>query len=143
MHCHDFAQNGYYICAGALITCAGGGSWALFFWYWLIPLTTVFAFANWTRSVSEHYGLPDTTSNDLGLTRNFEGPRWERFIFTPHHIGIHLVHHLFPTIPFYNLPKAHALLKQLPEWADAHENTSIVGKEFGSVVEELTRPLPN
>ena len=30
----------------------------------------------------------------------------------PHHVNFHLEHHLFTNCPWYNLPKAHEMLKQ-------------------------------
>jgi fatty acid desaturase len=33
-------------------------------------------------------------------------------LFAPHHVNYHAEHHLLMTVPSYNLPKMHRLLKE-------------------------------
>jgi fatty acid desaturase len=47
---------------------------------------------------------------ELGSTRTVIPYLWERCFFAPHNISYHLEHHLFPGVPFYNLPKLSAAL---------------------------------
>jgi fatty acid desaturase len=37
---------------------------------------------------------------------------WERLIFCPGNVNYHLAHHLFPSVPFFNLPRLHRRLMQ-------------------------------
>ena len=40
-------------------------------------------------------------------------PRWlERVLFAPMHMHFHAAHHLWPSIPYYNLPAADAEMRQ-------------------------------
>jgi fatty acid desaturase len=34
------------------------------------------------------------------------------FFFAPKQVNYHLEHHLYPSIPFYYLPRVHAVLRQ-------------------------------
>ena len=46
---------------------------------------------------------------------------WERCFFAPHNINHHIEHHLFPGVPFYNLPKlSAALMRDETYRANAH-----------------------
>jgi len=36
----------------------------------------------------------------------------------PHHNGYHLTHHLFPAVPYHQLPRLHAQLMELDEYDD-------------------------
>ncbi len=68
------------------------------FLYWVVPLLWVYPMLNYWSEIEEHYNTRDGSRSNLGKLTNF---------FT-HNEGFHSVHHRFPTIPFYNLPKAHA-----------------------------------
>ncbi|MDI2593754.1 fatty acid desaturase [Pseudomonas sp. 681] len=47
----------------------------------------------------------DTVSHDCGNV-----PLWSRFIIL--NFNLHIVHHAFPSVPWYRLPQAHSLLHQ-------------------------------
>ncbi len=53
----------------------------------------------WTRNASR-----------LLVTTDYVYPRW--LLFLTHNISLHTAHHVSPGVPFYNLPKAQAALKQ-------------------------------
>ncbi len=85
------------------------------------------------RSVSEHFG-------DLAYDHELTGSRTvktnavERFFIAPHNVGYHLEHHLYPGIPYYNLPKLHQLLMEVPTFkANAH----ITQGYFNGLLKEL------
>ena len=95
-----------------------GGLWlfgsraaVLFLLYWLVPYCT------WTqvffriRGAIEHGNVPDP-HNPYQQTRTYFIPAWLGFFFAPKHVNYHLEHHLYPSIPFYNLPRMHAVLKR-------------------------------
>ena len=37
---------------------------------------------------------------------------WERLLVAPNRVNYHLEHHLLMTVPHYNLPRMHALLRE-------------------------------
>jgi omega-6 fatty acid desaturase (delta-12 desaturase) len=46
----------------------------------------------------------------LLVTTDYRYPKWLHFM--THNISVHTAHHVAPIVPFYNLPKAQAALKQ-------------------------------
>ena len=65
--------------------------------YWVVPLLWVYPIFNYWSEIEEHYNTRNGSRSNIGKLLNF---------FT-HNEGYHSVHHRYPTIPFYNLPKAH------------------------------------
>ena len=75
--------------------------------YWLIPYATFYQLLNRIRLSTEHFNVDEANPFK---TRSVVPTLIEKLIFTPYNLGYHLEHHLYPTIPFYNLPKLHSLL---------------------------------
>ena len=68
------------------------------------------------RSVAEHFG--ELAYDDLlSSTRSVKANLLERFFIAPHQVGYHLEHHLYPGVPFYNLPKLHQLLMSVSDYS--------------------------
>jgi fatty acid desaturase len=104
--------------------------------YWLIPFFFVLPLIMRVRGIAEHYGLP--MEHDLNDTRNVCCGWLEQFILSPHSVNMHLDHHLYPGVPFYNLPKLHRFLRQFKEYRDhAHNNTSYVLPSRHSMLSDL------
>jgi fatty acid desaturase len=100
----------FYSLLAAALTISGG--WWAFLVLWVVPMVTwSLAFIHW-RTVSEHRGLDET--RDIGGTRHVDANWLERLTVAPLGINYHLDHHLFPSIPFYNLPQFHQRLLQEP-----------------------------
>ncbi|MBI4527122.1 MAG: fatty acid desaturase [Deltaproteobacteria bacterium] len=78
------------------------GMWKL----WLLPLL-IGAFLTQVRAIAEH-GLT-TRGNVFTATRTVVSNRVVSFMMC--NINYHLEHHLFPGVPWYNLPKVHELLQ--------------------------------
>ena len=91
------------------------GLWKYFALYWVIPYLSTFFMFQYVRSVAEHFG---ELEHDHALTssRTVKATAVERFFFAPHNVGYHLEHHLYPGVPFYNLPALHQLLMQEAEY---------------------------
>jgi fatty acid desaturase len=106
---YKLARIGYYLAAATIITLLG--IWKGFLLYWIVPYLTLFFLFAYVRSVAEHFGSMDYVE-ELGSTRTVIPYFWERWFFAPHNINHHLEHHLFPGVPFYNLPKLSAALMQ-------------------------------
>jgi fatty acid desaturase len=79
---------------------------------WWLPALTGYQVVLRLRSIAEHACVPDP-SDPLRRTRTTLAPAWLRFFLAPHHVNYHLEHHLFMTVPHYNLPRAHRLLREL------------------------------
>ncbi len=104
---YRLARLGYYLGVAALLTLFG--AWKGFLLYWVVPYLSLFFLFLYVRSVAEHFGSMDY-DEELGSTRTVVPYFWERWFFAPHNINYHLEHHLFPGVPFYNLPKLNAAL---------------------------------
>lgn len=77
---------------------------------WIIAYLTTYQFCLRIRSIAEHSVVPDR--NDLQQnTRTTYANFVERMLFAPHHVNYHAEHHLLMTVPCYNLPRMHKLLK--------------------------------
>jgi fatty acid desaturase len=79
------------------------GFWKLLLLYWVVPAMTSLIFILYFRTIAEHYGMKDDSRNTLGTF-------WERILLAPYNVGLHLDHHLHPSVPWYNLRKLHAVL---------------------------------
>lgn len=91
-----------------------------YFLYWLLPYLTAFQILTWFIELSEHYPMVAHAKSSLFATRNRFSGTLEHFLTGMHGENFHLVHHLFPGIPFWNLKKAHQLLLDDPNYAAAN-----------------------
>ena len=73
---------------------------------WLVPLGLSFLIVN-LRGWSEH--MLTEPGHPLTQTRTVTSNRLVRFLLC--NLNYHLEHHLFPAVPWYNLPRVHALLQ--------------------------------
>ncbi|MEZ0393354.1 MAG: fatty acid desaturase family protein [Pseudobdellovibrionaceae bacterium] len=123
----------YWACVLGVVTYLQ--AWPLFLLYWALPLMTVFQVIQRIRSIAEHFGLP--RAHELNDTRNILAGPIEKFLLSPHNVNYHLTHHLFPSVPFSNLPGLHQKLNEHPIYrALAHNNDSFLfGKR--SVLHDL------
>jgi fatty acid desaturase len=79
---------------------------ALVWKLWLLPLLIGALFTQ-LRAIAEH-GLT-SRGNVFTATRTVTSNRLASFLMC--NINYHLEHHLFPAVPWYNLPKVHRLLQ--------------------------------
>lgn len=63
------------------------------------------------RSIAEH-ALTPNADDPLGNTRTTLLAWWERLLIGPNRVNYHLEHHLLMTVPHYQLPRMHALLRE-------------------------------
>lgn len=92
-----------------------GGLWKYYLLYWFVPYLTTFFMFQYIRSVAEHFGEL-AYDHLLTSTRTVKPNLMERFFISPHHVGYHLEHHLYPGVPFYHLPELHQLLMSHEEY---------------------------
>ncbi len=63
------------------------------------------------RSIAEHAVVPDPT-DPIGQTRTVRAGWLERLFIAPNRVQYHLEHHLLMTVPHYNLPRFHEMLRE-------------------------------
>lgn len=85
--------------------------------YWLVPLFTYFLWIIYVRGVAEHFGGIEQHADLLEKTRHIECNLFERLLIAPNYIHVHIGHHLYPSVPFYNLKKLQRLLMENPDYA--------------------------
>lgn len=99
------------VCQGVLAVCLtlpfGAKGYLL---YWLLPYLTAFQALTWFIELAEHYPMIAEAKSDLQATRNRFSHPIEHFFTAMHGEHFHLIHHLFPAIPYWNLKKAHRIL---------------------------------
>lgn len=134
---YRLARLGFYVAWAVFFTLTS--SWMTFLLYWAIPYLTTFFMLMHVRSVAEHFGSMDY-SQELGSTRSVLPFYWERAFFAPHNVNHHLEHHLYPSVPFYNLPELHRELMKNPDYVARAHNTR--GYTVGLVRETITGAGP-
>lgn len=134
----NWARASFYLLLFTGLTLTG--TWKYFFLFWIIPYLSTFFMFQYIRSVAEHFGEL-AYENSLNSTRTVKTNWLERFFIAPHNVGYHLEHHLYPGVPFYNLPALHQLLMENEEYnVNAHITQGYLSgllKELGSV-QQLT-----
>jgi fatty acid desaturase len=78
---------------------------------WAGAWLTTHTFVTRLRSIAEHAMTPDR-SDPLLNTRTTVARWWERLLLAPNRVNYHLEHHLLMTVPHYNLPRLHSLLRE-------------------------------
>lgn len=112
---------------GALFAyCWALGAPLAYFALWLAPFLTLTQLLLIVRAVAEHqpssYAQRQTVDREIDLTpvltRTFAAGVLERFVFAP--VGAHHhEHHLVPGVPFSQLPRLYALLRERGYYDDA------------------------
>ncbi len=88
----------------------GGLTLAIGWWafpvLWLMPCYLFMYLTDLSRSFMEHsHPEPDEEADDHRLI-TYRSNFFERLLFAPMNMNYHTVHHLWPSIPYYNLPAA-------------------------------------
>src|SRR3954452_1760566 len=76
---------------------------------WVLPLVTVVQAILRLRAIAEH-GATTDFSSPLTAARTNTGPAWVEWLVFPHHVNYHIEHHLYASVPHYNLPALHRAL---------------------------------
>jgi fatty acid desaturase len=82
----------------------------LYLFLWWLPMLTFFSLFYRIRSITEHSGL--SGSNDFTFTRTTLVPWYLKYFLAPLNVNYHIEHHLFTYCPWYNLPRAHQMLRE-------------------------------
>lgn len=119
--------------AAALSAIVLSGLLPQFLLYWILPYFTWLKVVFRVRSIAEHFAIENESV--YSLTRTTYPRWWERLLLAPKNVNYHLDHHLYPSVPFYNLPKLHQALLAQPQFRQrAHLTQGYVG-----VLAEATR----
>ncbi len=88
------------------------GSWADYVLFWAAPVYFLVFLPDEIRAFCDHAHpvVPDADADDRRLI-TYDPPWFERLLFSPVHMNYHAEHHLWPFIPYYNLPRAHRLVR--------------------------------
>ncbi len=73
---------------------------------WVLPLVTVVQALLRLRAIAEH-GATTDFSSPLTAARTNTGPAWLEWLLFPHDVNYHIDHHLYASVPHYNLPALH------------------------------------
>ncbi|HYL58588.1 MAG TPA: fatty acid desaturase family protein [Candidatus Acidoferrales bacterium] len=128
------ARYGFYVAALSTIVYVGAFKGLVI--YWLVPLFTWLVFIMRIRSIAEHHAIEpaDAAYPSIRTTRT---GLLERVFLAPKNVNYHIEHHFFPSVPFYRLPKLHALLMSQPEF---REGAHVTDSYWGVLVESVARP---
>ncbi len=104
---------------------------------WILPLVTVVQAILRLRAIAEHGATTDFTS-PLTAARTNLVPAWLGWLLFPHNVNYHIEHHLYASVPQYNLPALHRALAErgLLQGAEAVRFGVTLGKIFSD------RPRP-
>jgi fatty acid desaturase len=78
---------------------------------WVGAWLTTYTLVTRIRSIAEHALTPDP-DDPLNNTRTVLPRWWERLLVAPTRLNYHLEPHLLMTVPHYNLPRLHRLLRE-------------------------------
>ena len=90
----------------ALVVFAWSGYLIEYLVLWVLPLVTVVQAILRLRAIAEH-GATTDFSSPLTAARTNVAPAWLEWLIFPHHVNYHIEHHLYASVPHYNLPALH------------------------------------
>ena len=96
------------------------GHWWVYPVLWLLPHLTVWRVINRLRSIAEHGGL-GASKDRRQTTHSVRQHLAARSLVVPYNIGFHLAHHVDSGVPFRNLPRFHAALREAGYVDDSFE----------------------
>lgn len=104
-------------------SCAAAGSPGAYLFGWLLPLLTVTKTITFLRNLAEHLVRADGggESPSGSRLRTVRCGFLEGLVFAPLNFNYHGEHHLYPGIPFYNLPDAHRILRSRADYRERIE----------------------
>lgn len=120
------------------------GWWPQFFLLWVVPLVTIYPASLFLREIAHHGNYPD--NGDYTNSRVYEGKWLEREIFFPFGEWNHVLHHMFPTIPWHKMRQAHNTMMQFAPYrenvviCDGYMFKGNMPPEYPTVLDVLSKP---
>ena len=117
--------------AAALVIAALSGYLVEYLVLWILPLLTVVQALLRLRAVSEHGATTDFSSPLTAARTNLGGAIVEWLVF-PHSVNYHIEHHLYASVPHYNLAELHREMVRhgMLEGAEVLPFSQTLGKIF-------------
>ena len=107
------------ILVGWFVVLAGGLTYSIGWWaypvLWLLPVYLFTFLGDNLRSFAEHSHPENDKDADQHRMISYVSNPIERMLISPMNMNYHAVHHLWPSIPYYNLPEADRLIRQHPD----------------------------
>ncbi|MBV8752175.1 MAG: fatty acid desaturase [Hyphomicrobiales bacterium] len=133
-HARDFA-----ILLGWQVALIAGLTYWIGWWaypvLWLLPVYLFAYRADLVRVFCEHAMLMSDPEADEHRRMITYTSNWlERRFFAPHNMNFHAAHHLWPSIPYYNLPEADRLIRNWVARKGGDENLIWRRSYFGFIV---------
>ena len=104
---------GFFLVGGAVIVYSG--AWWELLAFWIVPLLTFLQLFLRIRGVAEHLAPPG--DEGLDATRDTVPTLLELGTVAPLNVSYHLTHHMFPGVPYYNLARLSALMRENPAFS--------------------------
>ena len=116
---------------GLLLLMAWSGFLVQYLVLWVLPLVTVVQAILRLRAIAEH-GATTDFSSPLTAARTNLAPAWLEWLIFPHQVNYHIEHHLYASVPHYNLPRLHRELRSrgILQGAEAIPFALTLGKIF-------------
>ena len=112
----------FVILASWFAILAGGLTWLIAWWaypvLWLLPVYAFMVLGDNFRSFAEHSHPERDQAADRHRLITYTSNPFERMLVAPMNMNFHTAHHLWPSIPYYNLPTADRLIRQHPAAAE-------------------------
>ena len=107
------------ILAGWQVALIGGLTFCIGWWayplLWLLPVYVFTFAADAVRVMLEHAVENEAHPTVAERLITYSSSRLERTFFAPMNMNFHAAHHLWPSVPYYNLPTADAIMRSSPE----------------------------
>jgi len=95
---------------GLLVFAAAGQAW-VWLALWLLPMATWLPLVTRLRNIAEHALIGKNQADPLRQARTTHASWLARALVAPYWVNYHCEHHMFTQLPCWQLPRAHALLK--------------------------------
>jgi fatty acid desaturase len=109
----------FTLLAGWFVALAGGLTWFIGWWaypvLWLFPVYAFMYLGDNLRAFAEHSHPESDQTADGHRLITFLSVPLERMFVAPMNMNYHTVHHLWPSIPYYNLPTADSEIRHPAE----------------------------
>jgi fatty acid desaturase len=127
------------------VAVATGHIWA-YLLLWLVPLLTVCVMCFRIRTVAEHSAIYEgevrfvrESMDTIATTRTITGNRVMQFLFAPYNMCFHIEHHLYPSVPVFELRRLHAKLSENSHFAENGHLTSTYWALFKELTKDSTK----
>ena len=117
----SYTFRDFVILASWFAILAGGLTRFIGWWaypvLWLLPVYLFMFLGDNFRSFAEHSRPEGDQAADRHRLITYTSNPFERMLVAPMNMNFHIAHHLWPSIPYYNLPEADRLIRQHPSAA--------------------------